>query len=137
MDDMVKRGRSSAKLTEADVVAIRKDDESTSKALAIMFGVSEGMVHAVKNGTSWKHLPNAVKKNRIARGEKHCRTKLTEKDVLAIRESDKSRAELAEEYNVHWNTIDYITAGVTWKHVGGRRTKKGERVDGRRTKKGK
>ena len=45
-----------AKLTEADVLAIRASTE-TYKALALRYNVTEGTISAVRTGRLWKHLP--------------------------------------------------------------------------------
>ena len=50
-------------------------------------------------------------------GEQIGTAKLTENDVLAIRASDLSDAELASAYNVHKTTIWLIKSGKSWKHL--------------------
>lgn len=56
-----------------------------------------------------------------ARGENHCRAKLTEVDVRAIRACDTARrgcmAALARHYGVSPVTIADVIARRTWKHV--------------------
>lgn len=53
--DRVSRGRTRAKLTAADVVAIRKD-RRTSTAIAAEYGVSHSLVSMVKRRHRWKHV---------------------------------------------------------------------------------
>ena len=56
-------------------------------------------------------------------GESHGQHKLTEQEVLQIRNEyvknskDKSLHKLAEKYNVHWSTIQAIVTGRIWKHL--------------------
>lgn len=69
------------------------------------------------------------------RGESHRSAKLTEADVLDIREryaaGGVEQRDLADEYGVHRVQIGSILRGQTWKHVGGPRStrpdKAGER----------
>jgi HNH endonuclease len=50
-------------------------------------------------------------------GEKHGSAKLTEKEVLEIRESTEKLKFLSNKYNVHINTISKIRLGKLWKHL--------------------
>ena len=66
---------------------------------------------------------------KVKRGSQLPQSKLTEADVLNIRQivehRDKLKAELktltnakiAEKYNVHYRTIDRVTAFENWNHV--------------------
>lgn len=53
--DRVARGRSHAKLTESDVVAIRRSKLSLIE-IAMEYGICYQHASAVKNGISWKHI---------------------------------------------------------------------------------
>lgn len=69
---------------------------------------AENIAHAVENGLT-------------ARGERHARAKLTEADILDIRNrrKDASLSELADAFGVTRATIANICAGRSWSHVGG------------------
>ncbi len=66
----------------------------------------------------------------IKRGEELPYSKLTNADILNIRElveyrenlkkelSSLTNAKIAEKFDVHLRTIDKVTAGVSWWHVG-------------------
>ena len=59
-------------------------------------------------------------RNNPPRGEKHSKAKLTEKDVLAIREKrmqGKSFGKLAEEYAVNKKTIINAVTGKSWAYL--------------------
>lgn len=65
IDDMMKKGRAkprigsrarSAKLTEADVIAILSDPRPHHE-LAKLYGVSSNAIIYIRNGRSWKHMP--------------------------------------------------------------------------------
>jgi hypothetical protein len=63
MQDKIKKGRQKvagccvSKLTEQDVIDIRKDTTSTYSQLAEKYGhKSIGGISAIKNGKSWKHV---------------------------------------------------------------------------------
>lgn len=66
---------------------------------------SENNKHAYKNG---------LKSNR---GEKQSRSKLKEKDVLSIRESDKPANYLCLKYNTTIQTIYDIRKRKSWTHI--------------------
>lgn len=77
-------------------------------------------------------------------GERHGRSKLKEKDVLAIRvmhaEGEKTHAQLAKQFSVNVTNISFICRGITWKNSPGPLTKvkrvvrKLPRKDGYKTK---
>lgn len=59
--------------------------------------------------------------DRYFKGEEHPAAKLTEKDVLEIRklyeDSQNTKVELAEKYNVSRENIYRIVNHLTWKHI--------------------
>lgn len=61
----------------------------------------------------WKHGTMPV-------GERAAGAKLTEEQVLSIRESDTPIADLASKFGVKRDTIIRVRTGRGWKHVGGR-----------------
>jgi hypothetical protein len=82
-------------------------------------------------GTARDNKLDCMAKRRHQRGESHNKAVLTDKDVLAIRASDKLTRELAAEYRVCISTINLVRSGRGWPHVGGER--RGERnQDGER-----
>jgi DNA-binding transcriptional regulator YiaG len=52
--------RPAAKLTETDVQQIRQDAAAgmTQRQLADAYGISQGLVSGIVNGTRWKHVPH-------------------------------------------------------------------------------
>lgn len=65
----------------------------------------EQMAHADNNGL------------RNVKGESCCNAKLTDNDVINIRESSESAAEIAVKYNLHSCTVRRIRNRKTWKHL--------------------
>jgi len=59
--------------------------------------------------------------NHILRGDTHPNAKLTEKDVIMIKQilasGDKRLSEISSEFNVTPGTIYKIKKGISWKHV--------------------
>lgn len=56
----------------------------------------------------------------VTRGEKHGMAKLTDADVLAIREAaakGMSRKEIRERWHTPKSTIQHILARLTWRHI--------------------
>lgn len=59
-----------------------------------------------------------LKHPELYRGEKHGMAKLTEKEVLEIREHPKEKIQiLADRYNVSTHTIEAIRYRRLWKHI--------------------
>ena len=65
---------------------------------------SENAIHSSKN-----KLSNT--------GEKHWKSKLTEKNIKEIRESKLKQSELAKIYNITQSTICQIISRRTWKYI--------------------
>jgi len=68
-------------------------------------------------GDGKMNMQDAKRKGRIARGEYHPGSKMTEKDVIRILKSSETVAELARELNVSRSTVSLTRSGVRWKHV--------------------
>lgn len=65
------------------------------------------------------NMDDKCNKNRQARGETHGFSKLTERQVIEIRNKFKlgiNRGELKDEYNVSYSTIQNIISNISWKH---------------------
>jgi hypothetical protein len=69
---------------------------------------SENMIHAYKMGLN--HTDGKP-------GESHHNSKLTEKDVIDIRNSSLSNKELSKIYPVNYKTISKIKLRLRWKHI--------------------
>lgn len=57
---------------------------------------------------------------RRPRGVRHWKARLTDSDVLAIRQrlaDGEERMAVAREYGIGWSTIDHIAKGRTWRHL--------------------
>lgn len=113
-----------AKLTEADVLAIRAEyarGDTTVAAMARRFGVSGKLISCVAAGTHWRHVPGGGALRGHARGEKHHHAKLTEADVLAIRRAwtrgEASQTSMAAQYGVTQSRICQIVNDAAWKHL--------------------
>ena len=65
-------------------------------------------------GNQWRaaHLPT------IPRGEAHKNARLTERQVLAIRNSDSSGVLLSKQYGVSPKTISRVRRREVWSHIG-------------------
>lgn len=71
----------------------------------------ENIADSVRHGT-FKPPP-------ITQGSYSPGAKLTEEDVIRIKESNNGYAEIGREYGVTEGTIRFIKNGITWKHVEG------------------
>lgn len=72
-------------------------------------------------GTQKENVEDQRSKGRLWYGSRNGRAKLTEQDVLAIRASDESDAELAAKHGVWASTIYYARIGKKWPHLPGAR----------------
>jgi len=122
-----KHGRLARKLVKEQVLEMEelyRTGAWTKRALALKFGVTDGMIGHILQGHAWKHtLQGPPETSRYIRGEVCKHAKLTEAQVREIRlryaEGTISQAELARTYGVGQMTISWIVRGVTWKHVQG------------------
>lgn len=64
-------------------------------------------------------LPNAREKaaDKMPKGEKHFRTKLTDDDIRNIRKSDETTRDIGIKYGLHHTAVSKIKRRVAWKHV--------------------
>lgn len=79
-----------AKISQDQAVAIRQLawQGKTDSQLAEMFGLSASEIHRIVKGVGWTELNSIVQpltKNRVIRGEKHRKAKLSTSQVLEIR----------------------------------------------------
>lgn len=70
-------------------------------------------------GTKKENADDMIRKGRGNRsmGERHSGSKLTENDVLEIRQSTQSLRKLARKYDVTVSTIGSVRKNRTWKHL--------------------
>lgn len=92
--------------------------------------IDHGVYHSCDTPNCWnpKHLftgrtidniKDAVKKRRHQFGERNGSAKLTEEDVIEIRESHLSCGQLAKIYGVTSMTVWSAKVGHTWRHLNG------------------
>jgi hypothetical protein len=71
--------------------------------------------------TQIKNIHDKYRHNTIIRGEKQWNSKLSENDVIAIREMYKNATmscfDIAEKYNLHHTTVHRIINKTSWRHV--------------------
>jgi predicted DNA-binding protein (UPF0251 family) len=106
---------------QAREIAKRLANES-DEAIASDYGVGRHTVQGIRTGLTWKHIKAAP--TRTGRfpygGERSHYAKLTEKEVLAIRqafEEGVSQKEIASRFGVHPTTVNQIIHRVTWRNV--------------------
>ena len=68
-------------------------------------------------GTRKDNMQDAVKKERITKGEKQGNSKLIEEQIKSIRTDLRTEMVVASEYNVNRATIGKIKRKETWKHI--------------------
>ena len=102
-----------AKLTEAQVIKIRNSDER-GVDLARRYNVTQTTISDIRKGRIWQHLPSDPGEAFINRTYR-----LTETDVIAIRNSNKSTTVLAKYYGVTARALCDARYGRSWKHLPG------------------
>jgi hypothetical protein len=108
-------------LTEEQVLEIRQrcHNGETDKAIALSLGTSISCITAVRRGRNWKHIGGQTI-CRPNRGETHTMAKLTEKDVLYIRQKHLEGArinDLARQFRMHRKSISAIVHKSAWPHI--------------------
>lgn len=77
----------------------------------------------LKVGTHKQNFQGATERRRVASGERHPHTKLTEAQVIEIRAryaaGEAPHRELAEEYGVSRKCVQRIVLGTDWRYAGG------------------
>jgi len=72
-------------------------------------------------GNDAENMADSVRKGRSARGERNRHAKLTEEQVISIREEhargNVTHMELAGKYGVTFGNIGYIVRRETWRHI--------------------
>lgn len=67
-------------------------------------------------GTHKDNMKDKKERNRV-KGERHPRSKLTEKEILGIRESTLSQSQLARDMGLNQSFIGKVRNRVNWTHI--------------------
>lgn len=112
MEDCARKERKKQKLSQKDIVEIRRKytvDKILQVQLAKQFGISNRTISQIVAGDRWawvEYLPSG--------GKYKPRTKLSDKDVLAIRrrysKGNITSKKLSDIYHVNQSTISRITS---------------------------
>lgn len=86
-----------------------------SKKRILRNGVSEKFINS-KKGTKITEEHKKIISEKM-KGENHHQSKLTEQDIIFIRNSNLKLTELAIKYNVTYENIYNIKKKKTWKHL--------------------
>lgn len=125
LDDMLRKGRSQKcqgelhsqrKLTEEEIVSIRKD-ERIYRLIAAEYGIAEAYVSRIKSKQTWPHVESESVKIGYAVGERNAGAVLTESDIRQIRSDPRSNTDIANDFGVTRQNIRRIKLRETWKHV--------------------
>lgn len=109
-----------AKLTEADVLAIRRD-RAYAEEVAAKYGISKQYVLRIRRRGGWQHIEarsDDVSGHRM--GVEHYKATLTEDAVREIRRrvaAGTAQTTVARELGIPRTTLNHIVTRRTWKHV--------------------
>lgn len=102
--------------------------------LADLYGVSQQVISCAIRGITWGHVPTGeqVRDNRpIVRGSAHGKAKLTELDVLKIRElyaaGGVTQEQLGLQFGIKQPNVSHIVRGDGWSSVAGSVTRTRDR----------
>lgn len=118
-----------SKFTDNDIRSIKEmlRDGCRGKDIAALYGVAKATITQIKNGVNWAHIKvdgftesNATGLN-YSKGSTHPQAKVTEKDVVDIRElyttGEYTYSSLGRKYNISPAIVSDIIKRRTWKHV--------------------
>jgi hypothetical protein len=107
-----------AKLTEAQVIAIRKDPRLISE-IAADYAVTRGNIWSIKSRITWEHLPGEIvpSPDGQPKGSVHTEAKITEADVIAIRADTRTQKVIASDYGISQTQVSRIKRREKWAHV--------------------
>ena len=115
-----------AKITEKDAVEIQRlyaQGGWTHRTLAEKFRINHSNIGNILRGTRWKHTNLGLEftPDTLNKGETHNASKLTEKQVIEIRDKyangECTYKQLGGEYGVVLSAIQKIIKRDSWKHV--------------------
>ena len=118
-----KRKSGCSKLTEKEVIEIIELLKNNFKYddIANIYHVANSTILDIKGHNSWQYLTKDIIFDRcILRGEDHPSSKLTEIDVLKIREklnNGELVKNIAIDFNISKDTIRAINNGKLWSHM--------------------
>ena len=113
-----------ATMTEEQIITIRERYAAGERAadIASDFGKARQSIHGICRGAAWKYAPGPTHHHPNTRGENNGLAKLTEQQVVEIREryaALEPLRPLGQEFGISTQTIKAIGTGKTWRHVGG------------------
>lgn len=120
--DMVKAGRSTARLAPHLVEAVRicAASGSSTAFLASFCGVSRSSIRRIVRGASMAAAPGPVTNHPRNVGHGHLNAKLSAADVLEIRlrrAAGSRGTDLAAEFNITPQAVSLIVNRKAWRHV--------------------
>jgi len=124
-DDSFEHGTSSEKLSESEVVEIRKRHVNHGTPLPEIRGeydLETPTASMIVTGRRWPKADGPTRDTMLDydKGESHGNAKLTNEDVRQMRrmnEDGYNYGEIAEDYDVHKTTVGRICRRDAWEHV--------------------
>lgn len=115
--------QSMAKLKDSDIPPIitRIKNGEDLRSIARSYGVSYTVIWYISAGKTWRGITGGEKLDIYPRGERASHAKLSEKDVIEIRnvygKNGNTLRSLASDYGVSYSTIREIVKRLIWTHV--------------------
>lgn len=112
-----------AKLTVAQVQAIRADPRAL-RVIAAEMGIATETVRYARKSGGWAsagpapvYAPGELRARNLKRGADTAMAKLTDADVYAIRADDRTYTEIAKTFGVSKGNVVSIKTRKTWAHI--------------------
>lgn len=115
-NDCIIKGRSSKKLSVAQVLSI-KHDTRLHKDIALDYNIAQSMVSRIKSGKERVNVEGALDIRGVVRGERIGSSKLNETKVIGIRTDKRSHKEVALDYGITIEHVRRIRQGKYWRHI--------------------
>lgn len=114
--DMVAKGRNGKRPPSPHTQAVVERAHMRQVDIAEELGIDQSAVSAIlrKHGLARGRTTTFGK---VRKGEAHGRALVTEADVRAIRDDNRTAKEIAQDYPISHQAIHAIKARRTWKHV--------------------
>jgi hypothetical protein len=108
--------------TDSDIYEIRQraTNGETQQSIAASFGCSRTNILHIVHGISWSHLPGAIPRTGLMKGESHYATKLTNNLIREIRqrsENNETAQAIANDLGLQRRNVSRIIDRTRWGHV--------------------
>ena len=111
------RDRTLGKKITAEIAQKIAVDQRTHDEIALEYAISPTTVRDIKSGKTWNYWSLPADNRGVRQGENHGSAKLTDLQVLSIRQDLRPAEAIAKDYGVSESLIYKIQKQKIWKHL--------------------